>query len=87
MTAVSDRASEILGLHPATGTSVTERERLRSIRRTAIILGLLCAGFAAAYLLWDVKGNWSYALDLRSRQLASLAGSKLAGSICATGPR
>lgn len=68
----SDTAAEVLGLHPVAGTSVTERERLRSIRRTALMLGLLCAGFATAYLLWDVKGSWSYALDLRSRQLASL---------------
>ena len=54
------------------GTSVTEQERAARIRRTLVLLGALCAVFATAYLLWDVQGSWSYALDLRTRQLASL---------------
>lgn len=57
---------------PASMTSPTERQRAARVTRTLVALGLLCVAFAAAYLLWDVQGNWSYALDLRSRQLASL---------------
>ena len=72
MTTMQQTAAEVLGLDAPTGTSVAERARSARITRTLALLGVLCAGFATAYLLWDVQGNWSYALDLRSRQLASL---------------
>ena len=72
MTTMQDTAAEILGLDTATGTSNAERARGDRTTRTLVLLGVLCAGFATAYLLWDVQGNWSYALDLRTRQLASL---------------
>ena len=61
-----------IGSRSALRTSPAERERRARITRTLVLLGVLCAGFATAYLLWDVQGNWSYALDLRTRQLASL---------------
>ena len=37
-----------------------------------MLLVVLTLAGAAAYLLYDVRGSWSYAMDLRTRQLAAL---------------
>lgn len=63
------------GSLPRTGTPVTtaeDRRRDRSVRRALIALAVLAAACCAAYLVYDVQGSWSYALDLRTRQLGAL---------------
>lgn len=64
---------------PATGTdrpvvrSALEQSRRRRVTRTLAVLAVLCLVAAALHLTWNVRGSWSYALDLRSRQLGALA--------------
>lgn len=52
--------------------SPEEARRRTRIRVTLGVLALLCVGFVTAYLTYDVRGSWEYALDLRSRQVGSL---------------
>ena len=42
------------------------------VRHTVLGLGVAVALAMLAYLVIDVEASWSYALDLRSRQLAAL---------------
>lgn len=53
--------------------SEAERARLAHVRRTLLVMGALVVAASTAYLLFDLKGNWSYALNLRGRQLGALA--------------
>ena len=55
--------------------------RALSLLIPVVILVLLCAGFAVAYLLWDVQGSWSYALDLRTRARTAGASGELRMSL------
>lgn len=57
---------------PAAVVGPGEAARQRSVRRTLWILAVIAVGSCAAYLLYDVQGSWSYALDLRGRQLGAL---------------
>ena len=49
-----------------------EQDRERHVRRTMVALALLTLAALTAYLTWDVRGSWSYALDLRGRQAGAL---------------
>lgn len=51
---------------------LTSAQRERRTRVVLVALVLLTVAAGAAYLLYDVRGSWSYALDLRTRQLAAL---------------
>ncbi|MGO0576792.1 iron chelate uptake ABC transporter family permease subunit [Ornithinimicrobium panacihumi] len=53
-------------------TTLTVAQRQRRIRLVLTLLGVLAVAAAAAYLLFDVRGSWAYAMDLRTRQLAAL---------------
>ena len=59
------------GSTPADGT-LTAAQRQRRTRLVLAALGVLTVAAVAAYLLYDVRGSWTYALDLRTRQLAAL---------------
>ena len=52
--------------------SPEEAARRRRVRLTLGALALLCVLFVVAYLLYDVRGSWAYAMDLRGRQVGSL---------------
>ena len=49
-----------------------EGARRRRVRGVLGALAVLCVLLGVAFLLYDVQGSRSYALDLRSRQLAAL---------------
>ncbi len=53
-------------------TPATEAQRRTRTRAVLLVLGVLVAAACTAYLLYDVRGSWSYAMDLRTRQLAAL---------------
>lgn len=53
-------------------TTLTQEQRTRRTRFVLVLLVVLTLAGAAAYLLYDVRGSWSYAMDLRTRQLAAL---------------
>ncbi|AXH95371.1 iron chelate uptake ABC transporter family permease subunit [Ornithinimicrobium avium] len=53
-------------------TPATEDQRVSRTRTVVVALALLVAAACTAYLLYDVRGSWSYAMDLRTRQLAAL---------------
>ena len=53
-------------------TTLTQEQRTRRTRSVLVLLVVLTLAGAAAYLLYDVRGSWSYAMDLRTRQLAAL---------------
>ncbi|MBR7744721.1 iron chelate uptake ABC transporter family permease subunit [Phycicoccus sp. BSK3Z-2] len=57
---------------PAVGPSSSERARRTRVRRALVVLVLVLLVGCAAHLLWDLRGSWAYALDLRSRQLGAL---------------
>lgn len=61
-----------LGSAPSAGTSPVEDRRRRQIRVRLGILAALCLLGIAAYLTYDVRGSWDYAMDLRGRQVGSL---------------
>jgi iron complex transport system permease protein len=67
-----DRAVNGIPAAPFDGATDEEAHRLRTARRRLIVLALVCVAAGAAYLLYDVRGAWSYAMDLRVRQLGSL---------------
>lgn len=54
------------------GRSEVESARLRRVRRALVLLGALAVLVCLAYLTYNVRGSWSYALGLRSRQLGAL---------------
>lgn len=56
----------------ATGRSVDETARTARARRVLAVLALVTVLASVAFLVVDVKGSWSYALDLRGRQLGAL---------------
>lgn len=49
-----------------------EAQRLRRTRVVLVVLVLLAVAAGLAYLVYDVRGSWSYAMDLRTRQLSAL---------------
>lgn len=53
-------------------TTLVEAARLRRVRLAVMCLATVCVLAAAAHLTVDLKGPWSYALSLRSRQLGAL---------------
>ncbi|WP_202862960.1 iron chelate uptake ABC transporter family permease subunit [Ornithinimicrobium murale] len=53
-------------------TSAEEARRRRRITVTLGILAVLCLAGIIAYLTYDVRGSWDYAMDLRGRQVGSL---------------
>ncbi len=53
-------------------SSPEERRRRRRVRLILTVLGLACLLAAVAYLTYDVRGSWDYAMDLRTRQVGSL---------------
>lgn len=57
---------------PVRHRSADERRREARVRRTLGVLSGLCVAVVAAYLLYDVRGSWDYALGLRGRQVGSL---------------
>lgn len=60
---------------PAAGrdaSPVTEAQRTRRTRLVVLTLAALVIVACTAYLLYDVRGTWAYAMDLRTRQLAAL---------------
>lgn len=57
---------------PVRHRSADERRREARVRRTLWVLSGLCVAVVAAYLLYDVRGSWDYALGLRGRQVGSL---------------
>lgn len=50
----------------------SEADRARMVRRAMLALALLTVGSVVAYLTVGVEGSWSYALDLRTRQVGAL---------------
>ncbi|WP_109472894.1 iron chelate uptake ABC transporter family permease subunit [Ornithinimicrobium cavernae] len=56
----------------STHASPVEQRRRRRIRVSLGILALLCVLGVVAYLTYDVRGSWEYAMDLRGRQVGSL---------------
>lgn len=50
----------------------TERQRDRRTRLVVAVLAALVVAASTAFLLYDVRGSWSYAMDLRTRQLSAL---------------
>ena len=68
MTAV---ATARLGLEPGPGADVLAA-RQRRIRIVLTVLGVLLLGAVSAYLVVDVRGSWSYAVNLRLRQVGAL---------------
>ena len=68
MTAVQAPAPEVV----PPPVSAEETARRRRVRTTLLVLAGLVVAASAAYLLYDVQGSWSYAMDLRTRQLAAL---------------
>lgn len=52
--------------------SPAEAARRRRVKAILLVLAGLCVAVCTAYLLWNLRGNWSYALGLRSRQLGAL---------------
>ena len=52
--------------------SPAEAARRRRVKATLLVLAGLCVAACTVYLTWNLRGNWSYALDLRSRQLGAL---------------
>ena len=52
--------------------SPAEAARRRRVKATLLVLAGLCVAACTVYLVWNLRGNWSYALDLRSRQLGAL---------------
>ncbi len=67
-TADSGEATE-----PATPhRSPVEARRWRRVTVTLLVLVGLCAAACAAYLVFNVRGNWTYAMNLRGRQLGAL---------------
>lgn len=57
---------------PPAHVSAEEARRRHRIRVTLAILAVACAVGIVAYLTYDVRGSWDYAMDLRSRQVGSL---------------
>lgn len=53
-------------------STADERRRDRTVRLSLIVLAVLAVAACAAYMVYDVQGSWSYALDLRSRQVGAL---------------
>ncbi|CCH74385.1 putative iron-siderophore ABC transporter (permease) [Nostocoides australiense Ben110] len=70
----SDPVTRSTDTSPTTsgGRSPQEAQRWRRVKVTLLVLAGLCVAACAAYLVWNVRGNWSYALSLRSRQLGAL---------------
>lgn len=66
--AVARGRSAPIGSH----TSAEEARRRRRIRMTLGILAVVSVLAVIGYLTYDVRGSWSYAMDLRSRQVGSL---------------
>ena len=52
--------------------SPAEAARRRRVKATLLVLAGLCVAACTAYLVWNVRGNWTYALNLRGRQLGAL---------------
>lgn len=57
---------------PTSPRSPAESARLRRVRLTLIALAAGCAAVIAAYLLYGLTGSFSYAMNLRMRQVGAL---------------
>lgn len=72
MSTTTNSASRPAGTAPVRWRSDRERRRDRQVAlrvvAVLVVLALACIG----YLTWDVQATWSYALDLRGRQLGAL---------------
>ncbi|MGB7448794.1 MAG: iron chelate uptake ABC transporter family permease subunit [Ornithinimicrobium sp.] len=59
--------------HSSTGgRTSTEIMREQQVRRRVLLLAVLATGAVAAFQLLFVQGSWSYAMDLRLRQVGAL---------------
>lgn len=54
------------------GHDTSEAARARGTSRTITVLALLTIAAVTTYMTYGVVGSWSYALDLRSRQMGAL---------------
>jgi iron complex transport system permease protein len=57
---------------PAAFTTAEEVARRRRVRLTLAVLALVSVAAVTAYLQYDVRGSWGYAMNLRGRQVGSL---------------